>query len=145
MNNLLKLGLGVIVALGSVPSAQALGVAVDFQNGESIRMDVSHKGQPIKVRMVAIDKDGNVLDNFTALPEELVVTASPKPRKVFVKFPSNTHAVCAQTSDLLTNVNGAHLDYRSCVRVRPGQTAGHRGVNSADGLKSRLGSALRSN
>jgi len=98
MKSLSKIVAGtlLLVSFGSISPAMALRAVREYDSGTTARFSVSHKGAPVKVRIVAIRKDGSEIEEAKAFPAKL--TTNRKDRSVVVKFTPDTYAVCATTS-----------------------------------------------
>lgn len=98
------------------PSAHALAAGVFQQNGNNIRVLVSHRGQPTQVELYAVDKDYNRLE-ARAFPATFTVT--DRARRVSIKAPKTTYAVCVKTLNpvYLQSQVGVGFDLESCARV----------------------------
>lgn len=118
MNKTLLTGAAVFaLAAGSyIPSANALSAGVFQQSGNNIRVLVSHTGEPTQVELYAVDSDFNRVD---ARVFPATFTVSDRARRVTVKAPKNTHAVCVKTLTpvYLESQVGVGFDLESCARV----------------------------
>ena len=118
-------GVLALSTLGFVSApANALSVSLQYENGENARLSILHRGKPITVDIVAIDRAGNELTDVTAFPSRMKVTGNAQklnPRTSFIRFPENTYAVCAKSVDLLSEIapeaSGTDLTYRACVAL----------------------------
>ena len=98
------------------PSANALSAGVFQQSGNNIRVLVSHRGEPTQVELFAVDAEYNRVD-ARVFPATFAVT--DKARRVSVKAPTNTYAVCVRTLTpvYLESQVGVGFDLESCARV----------------------------
>ena len=116
----------------------AIAAGVVHQSGTNIRVQVSHDGAPVEVIMTAVDKDYNVLQGTQVFPRRVV--ASRTSRKVNMRVPVGTWAVCARTAEPIAYAGtaGAGVHFESCAQIGPTAQRGGFGFGS-----SNLGSTLR--
>lgn len=133
-----------LTTLGASP-ALALRVTPTQAGPTNIRMAVSHDGRPLRVRIIALDSEGNrVTEGVSAFPSQMLATDTG--RSVRVRFTPEASIVCATTepgavpgkSDQFTSDGGTSIHFRACVRVDG--LASSRGVKGS--LSDRLGAAL---
>ena len=109
-----------VAALTLTPSsAFALSAGVLQQSGANLRVMVSHGGAPTEVRMIAVDEDYNALEDTRAFPAVLMATSEP--RRVTMSVPTNTWAICAQTTNAYVPEGELGIGFivESCARVNP--------------------------
>ena len=73
--------------------------------------------------MIAVDEDYNTLEGVRTFPGTFLATQ--KPRKVTMRVPQGTWAVCARTVNPV-QVNGdlgAGVNFETCARVNPQKLA----------------------
>ena len=108
-----------VAALTLTPtSAFALSAGIVRQAGTNVRVIVSHNGAPIQADMVAVDKEYNRL-SARVMPATVRVGTNNS-RRVNMRVPENTYAICAVSEPLLApgEVGGA-FRIETCARVNP--------------------------
>ena len=107
-------GLLGLASLGS--PAHALTAGLLGQAGPNVRIQVSHKGEPVEVEIIGIDKNYNRVE-VEAWPAQFLATGSI--RKVTVKSGPEVWAVCARTVEPWVGPQGQLFYSKSCSAVKP--------------------------
>lgn len=117
----------------------AVAAGVVHQVDTNVRVQVSHNGAPVEVIMTAVDKDYNVLKGTQVFPGRVI--ASRTIRKVNMRVPVGTWAVCARTAEpiMYSGKMGAGVHFESCAEIGPTEVKGG-GLNFG---QTNLGGSLR--
>ena len=116
----------------------AVAAGVIHQAGNNVRVQVSHDGAPVEVIMTAVDENYNVLKGTQVFPGKVIASRTSK--KVNMRVPVGTWAICARTAKPIAYAGtaGAGVHFESCAVIGP--TDSKQGVNFG---RTRLGGSLR--
>lgn len=106
---------GVMAFTSSAP-VMALSTGILQQSSNRVTLLVGERGNPVEVKIVAIDRQYNELDGVRTFPATFL--AGPIARSVSASVPNETWAVCAKVVDpLQINQTGSGVIYKTCALV----------------------------
>jgi len=137
-------------SLFTLPSVLAIAVGLISSTGENAKIVVRNTSRaPQHVRVVAIDREFQVIEEAKAMPGNLILGSSGTNarRNVFVQYPPETFAVCARVEPVTPEdvTKGAPLTFQACQAVEIRKTTNRFGARGLDNLEERLRRALNPN